>query len=111
MRRVLLVGDSLFADTLKQMLAGNNQIAIVGVCTSPEQLPSCIADGKPDAVLVADAQGDYLCARICIRVRSDLPIIYTTLKDDHLTIFTSRRVKAAQAQLLDAITNLPERSQ
>jgi hypothetical protein len=110
MHRVLVVGDSFFADTLQQMLAGKEEIEIVGACHTLEELPASIAACHPDAVLVADTCEDYLCAGVCLRIQCDLPIIYTTLKDDHLTIFTSRRVKAAQSQLIAAITALPNRS-
>lgn len=108
MRRVLLVGNSLFAATLKQMLACSGEIEIVGVCTAPDQLAACIAAGCPDAVLVAGTIGPDLYADAYLRMRCELPVIYATLADDHLTVFTSRRVKAAQSQLVAAIGALPK---
>jgi len=110
MHRVLLIGDSLFADTLKQLLSCSGEIDIVGVCTAPEQFAACISEGYPDAVLVAGAIEPDLYVDAYLRMRCELPIIYTTLTDDHLTVFTSRRVKAAQSQLLAAITALPGQS-
>ena len=108
MRRVLLVGDSLFADTLKHMLACSGEIEVVGVCTAPDELAASIAAGSPDALLVAGAVEPDLYAEAYLRC--ELPIIYAALTDDHLTVFTSRRVKAAQCQLLAAIGALPQRS-
>jgi hypothetical protein len=110
MHRVLIVGNSLFAETLLQMLAGGDQVQVIGLVATLEQVPLSIAAEHPDAVIVADSQDKYLCNELCLRVRCDLPIIYTTLKDDYLTIFTSQRVKAAQSQLLAAIATLPIRS-
>ena len=110
MRRVLLVGDSLFADTLQQMLACSGEIEVVGVCTAPDKLAPCIAAGSPDAVLVAGAVEPNLYVDAYLRMRCELPVIYATLSDDHLTVFTSRRVKAAQSQLLAAIGALPKQS-
>ena len=110
MRRVLLVGDSLFADTLQQMLACSGEIEVVGVCTAPDQLAACVAAGSPDAVLVAGAAEPDLYADAYLRLRCELPIIYAALTDDHLTVFTSRRVKAAQCHLLAAISALPKQN-
>ncbi len=110
MHRVVIVGRSLFADTLSQMVAGSNTVVVAGHVASLEDLPMCIAACKPDAILVADSCGEYLSAKACLRIRSELPIIYTTLKDDHITVFTSRRMKAAQSQLFSAIAALPKQS-
>ncbi len=110
MHRVLIVGSSLFADTLQQMLAASEQVQVVGVAVSLDQLAGCIDSSHPDAVLVADTQDKYLCTKVCLRIRSTVPIIYTTLNDEYLTIFTSQRVKAAQPQLLAAIAALPRQT-
>ena len=110
MHRVVIVGHSLFADTLSQMVAGSNAVIVAGHVASFEDLPLCIAACKPDAILVADSCGEYLNAKVCLRIKCELPIIYTTLKDDHITIFTSRRIKAAQSQLFSTIAALPKQS-
>lgn len=111
MHRVLLVGDSLFADTLKQMLAASGQIEVAGVCQRLEDLSESMAACRPDAVVVAATHESALPPWLWLRLGDDAPIIYTTLEDNHLTIFTSRRVKAAQVELLAAITALPNRYQ
>lgn len=110
MHRVVIVGHSLFADTLSQMVAGSNAVIVAGHVASFEDLPLCIAACQPDAILVADACGEYLSAKACLRIKSELPIIYTTLEDDHFTVFTSRRIKAAQSQLFSTIAALPKQS-
>ena len=110
MRRVLLVSDSLFADTLRQTLSNSDAVVIVGYCTAPEQLPASIAASNPDAVLVVGAEQSQGYADAYLRLHCELPIIYTALDDDHMTIFTSRRVKAAQSQLMAALTALPDRT-
>jgi len=110
MHRVLIVGGSLFADTLAQMLSGSVQVEVLEVIGSLEHLASSIERRRPDAIIVADTHDQYLCTNVCLRVRCDIPIIYTTLSDEYLTIFTSQRVKAAQTQLLAAIAALPVQS-
>jgi hypothetical protein len=110
MHRVVIVGHSLFADTLSQMVADSNSVIVAGRVASCENLPLCIAACHPDAILVADSCGEYLSAKTCLRIKSELPIIYTTLKDDYFTVFTSRRIKAAQSQLFSTIAALPEQS-
>ncbi len=108
MPRVLLVGNSLFADTLRQTLLESEGVSIVGLCTAPAQLPAAIAASNPDAVLVVGSEQSQGYAEAYLHLQCELPIIYTTLEDDHLTIFTSRRVKAAQSQLMAALTALPD---
>ena len=110
MHRVIIVGQSLFADILQELFAGSSTVEIVGLVACLDELPFCIDEHAPDAILVADSHGEYLSARTCLRIQSDLPIIYTTLHDDHFTVFTSRRMRAAQSQLLAAIEDLPKRS-
>jgi DNA-binding NarL/FixJ family response regulator len=110
MHRVIIVGQSLFADTLRELFAGSSRVEIVGLVAGIDELPSYIDEHAPDAILVADSHGEYLSAKTCLRIKSDLPIIYTTLNDDHFTVFTSRRVRAAQSQLLSAIVDLPKQS-
>jgi DNA-binding NarL/FixJ family response regulator len=108
MHRVYIVGHSLFADTLLQMLSESGQIEVLGLLDSIDCLPASIDNERPDAVIVADTRDRCLSAQLCLRIRSDIPIIYTTLEDDYLTIFTTRRVKAAQSDLLAAIATLPQ---
>ncbi len=110
MHRVVIVGHSLFADTLSQMVTGSSAAVVAGHVASLEDLPMCIAACQPDAILVADTCGEYLNAKACLRIKSELPIIYTTLKDDHFTVFTSHRIKAAQSQLFSTIAALPKQS-
>jgi hypothetical protein len=110
MHRVVIVGRSLFADTLSQMVADSNAVVVAGHVASLEDLPLCIAACKPDAILVADSCGEYLSAKTYLHSKCELPVIYTTLKDDHFTLFTSQRIKAAQSQLFSAIAALPKQS-
>lgn len=110
MHRVIILGQSLFADILQELFAGSNHVEIVGLVRCLAELRACIDQHAPDAILVADTDDEYLNAPTCLRIKSDLPIIYTTLNDDHFTVFTSRRVRAAQTQLVAAIVDLPKRS-
>jgi DNA-binding NarL/FixJ family response regulator len=52
-RRVCIVGDSLFAETLGQMLAGAPAVEVVGAASTPEAALPVLEMQHPDAVIVA----------------------------------------------------------
>ncbi len=111
MHRIIIVGNSLFAETLSHMFEVADHIEVITVIPRMDDLPVWVATSNPDAVLVADASEEFLDAKTCLRVRCDLPIIYTTLHDSHFTVFSSRRVRGARAELVAAIAALPKQGQ
>jgi len=102
-RQVFTVGDSLFAETLSQMLASSGDVIIVEALTS-------IKTENPDVLIVANTgemrQGilDPLLASY-----PDLPIISADLNQDFMQVITCQRVDARRFDLLAAIAALPKR--
>jgi chemotaxis response regulator CheB len=113
-RRVFIVGDSLFAETLVQTLGiANPAVEMAGSAPTPEAAMPLIKTKRPDAVVVAKASageppsavfGQFLAAY------PDLPIIYADLSANDVQVITSQRVGARSSDLLAAIAELPKRS-
>jgi DNA-binding NarL/FixJ family response regulator len=111
-RRIFIVGDSLFAEGLTQMLANLRSVEVIGSAPTPDvALPSLVAC-LPDAVIVAgedemstSAFGQLLAAY------PDLPVICADLSRDTVQIVTSHRIGTRTSDLLAAIQSLPRRRQ
>ena len=110
-RTVVIVGDSLFAEALSQMLARSDQVSVIGCVPTATAAASLIAADRPDAVIVAEA--DRLGAADCrplLENNLDLPIIRANLNADSVQIITSQRIGTRPADLLTALAELPKRS-
>ena len=111
-RRVLLIGDSLFAEALTQMLA-ETAVDIVGCAPTIETALPLLKTEDPDAVLIANAGADPTLPAAfgeLLAVYPDLPILCADLRANDIRVITSRRVGARRSDLLAAITALPKRS-
>jgi DNA-binding NarL/FixJ family response regulator len=110
-RTVIIVGDSLFAEALSQMLSYSDQVSVVGCAPTPKAAVALIAAQQPDAVIVAETDrvgaGDY---SELLKDDLDLPIIRADLTTDNVQIITSHRIGTRPADLLTAIAELPKRS-
>lgn len=111
-RSVLVIGDSLFADALKQTLA-DNSVAIVGcVATLAAALPLLRAT-CPDAVIIAHAGADSAPPTVLGQILAaypDLPIIYANLNTNVVRVVASHQLGPRSADLLAAIAAIPKRS-
>jgi chemotaxis response regulator CheB len=110
-RRVLVVGDSLFAETLAQTLTQPGSVEMIGSAPTLEAARPLIQARRPDVVIVAEAGerslttfGQFLAAF------PDLPLIRADLSADHVQVITSQPVSAHTSDLLAAIAALPKRS-
>jgi hypothetical protein len=110
-RTVIIVGDSLFAETLSQMLAQSDRVEVAACVPTPEAALPVITTQQPDAVIVAEADrvgtADY---GQLLAIQPDLPIIRADLNADSVQIITSHRIGTRPADLITALTELPERS-
>jgi DNA-binding NarL/FixJ family response regulator len=109
-RRIFIVGDSLFAEGLTQMLSTTRSVEVIGSAPTPEAALFSLAACLPDAVIVAGedemstpAFGQLLAA--C----PDLPLICADLSSDTVQIVTSRRIGTRKSDLLAAVKSLPKR--
>ena len=108
-RRVVIVGKSLFAEALAQMLANYGAaIEIVAITPTVEAVQSQIAVTNLDAVIVTDPI-DTTVLGLLLALYPDLPIISTHPDTDEIQVITSQRVRACSSNLLAAISALPKR--
>ncbi len=109
-RTVIIVGDSVFAAALSQMLAQSARVRVAGCVPTPNAAVALIADCQPDAVIVAEADRDGAADYSqLLKSDLDLPIIRANLNADSVQVITSHRIGIRPADLLTAIAELPKR--
>lgn len=109
--RVFIVGDSLFAETLRRTLAGSGTVTISGVASTVESAMALIGQTEQlDAVIVTGADDRFSAAfGPLFTAYPDLSFIGADLSTDSLILVTVHQIKARTADLLDAISVLPKR--
>jgi chemotaxis response regulator CheB len=111
-RSVFVVGDSLFADALKQTLT-DNSVDIMGSAPTPEAALPLLAACCPDAVILANASAESAPPAVLgqfLAAYPDLPIICANLSANVIRVVASQRVGTHRSDLLAAISALPKRS-
>jgi CheY-like chemotaxis protein len=108
--RIFVVGDSLFADTIVQMLRNGEVVEVLGTASGLEATVTWLETERPDAIIVAGTTEVDTGAIFGPLVAGypDLPIIRTTLNARKIQVTTSRCIRADMPDLLDAITTLPK---
>ena len=108
--RIFIVGDSLFAESLSQMLARSGAVTIIGSASSPEEAMPLLETACPDVVIVADTSDtEQVTFAPLLASHPDLPVIRADLNRDYVQIITSQRVGARRSDLLAVIAALPKR--
>ena len=110
-RRVFVVGDSLFAETLTRMLANQRTVRVVGSAPTAEAAVCVLADCRPDAVIVA-GEGELSTVAFgqVLAAHPDLPVIRADLSMDSVQVITSQRIGTRTSDLLAAVAGLPKRT-
>ncbi len=110
MRRVFIVGDSLFAEGIAQMLASSGAVEVINAAPTLEAALPLLEAEPPDAVIVAGI-GEATIAIFgpILAAYPDLPIIHADLGADNVRVITSQRVGTRSSDLLAAIAALPKR--
>lgn len=110
-RKILIVGDSLFAATLVQMLVGKEDRVITSTAPTAEAALDLLRDDFPDGLLFT-AGGEEIPAIIgpFLTSHPNLPIIFARLDTGNLWILTSKSSRAGTSDLLNTIASLPKRS-
>jgi DNA-binding NarL/FixJ family response regulator len=104
---IFLIGNSLFTETLAQLLAGEAWIQVAGTAVSPDQALACMTTAVPDLVIMAHAgNGPHESLDLLLEHYPDMPLICADLNRDYVQIITSRRVGASRHDLLAAIQDL-----
>ncbi len=110
--RAFIIGSSLFAETLKQLLTNAAAVSVVGHAFNIEESLPFLNTLAIDVLIVANheyesGQGDF------IRLLSDypgLPILYVSLSTNTVQVITSQQVHANLTNLLDILAALPDSS-
>lgn len=109
-RKIFIVGDSLFAEGLTQMLANTRSVEVIGSAPTPDAALPSLGACLPDAVIVAG--GDEMSTPAfgqLLAAYPDLPLICADLSRDNVQIVTSHRIGTRMSDLLAAVNNLPKR--
>lgn len=109
--RVLVIGNSLFAATLTQLLADFPDVQIVAEADSTQTALSLLRCVCPDAVIVA-AYGntsDNTDLVGLVVTHPQLPLIRADLTTNTVQVITSRSISARRADLLAVLNSLPQR--
>jgi ActR/RegA family two-component response regulator len=101
MSKALIIGDSLFAEAVAQLLR-QHHFAITTAATVSEGL-QCVADLSPDLAIVI-GKGEDLC--FLLDSCPDLPVLHVELNADDLRLIRSQRIHPRVEDLLTAIQSL-----
>ncbi len=108
--RVFVVGSSLFAETLAQILGDSRTVTVIGTVPTPEVVLPTFETEYPDAVIVAgSAEVSRSTLGLLLTTYPDLPVIYADPNAEHMHIITSQRVGTRPSDLIAALTKLPKR--
>lgn len=104
--RIFLIGDSLFTETLAQMLTNAVQVQVVGTAVFPALDETAVTQSQPHMIIVAGTGQHQDITTTLLNQFPDIPIIKADLNQDYVQIITSRRVNARRTDLLVAIHEL-----
>ena len=108
--RVFVVGSSLFAETLAQILEDSGTVTVIGNAPTPEAALPTFETENPDAVIVAgSAETSQSTLGLLLTTYPDLPVIYADPNAEHMQVVTSQRVGIRPSDLIAALTKLPKR--
>jgi len=110
-RRVLIVGDTLFAETLAKLLAQDATTLVVGTASSLEEALPAIKTSCVDAVLVAGVERlpESVFSQI-FAANPDISILCTDLDTNDVQVMVKQRISVhTTGDLLAVIATLPKR--
>jgi hypothetical protein len=107
-RRVVIVGDSLFAETLAKILASAESATLAGVASTIEAASPLIEAARADAVIIAGI--GQLPFNDLFAAHPDLPILCANLNTNTIQVITSKCISASAHDLLNTLATLPKRS-
>lgn len=108
-RSVLIVGDSLFAETLNQMLVGSGCVTVIGTAPTVQAALLILALHRPDAVIVAGDADSAIFAQL-LSLQPDIALLCAGLNDNRVQVFSSQYIDASVSNLLATIAALPRRA-
>lgn len=100
------MGDSLFTESLAQLLGEAEKVQVVGTAVLPMVAVMAVAQTQPHIIIITNASQTQDTASNLLTQFPDIPIIHADLNQDYVQIITSRRVSARRSDLLAAIHEL-----
>jgi chemotaxis response regulator CheB len=104
--RVFLIGDSLFTETLAQMLSEAERVCIVGTAVFATLDKTAVTQANPHVIIIADSEQPQDISTTILAHFPDIPIINADLSRDYVQVITSRRVGTRRDDLLTVIRSL-----
>lgn len=109
-RRLFIIGSSLFAESLAQLLSREGGLAVIGTAPTAEAALPTIKTEYPDAVIVAGTiEASQSTLGLLLTAYPDMTVICTDLNSDYMQVITSQRVGAHPSDLMAALAQLPQR--
>ena len=111
-RRIVIAGDTLFAEMLAQLLAQNPGIEVIGVVPGIDACQQFLTQNSPDALIYTgriDQEQDHL-ARL-LSICPDLPVLCADLSNNTVQVILRQHIQVHSSNDLSAaIAALPKRS-
>jgi chemotaxis response regulator CheB len=108
--RVFIVGSSLFAETMVQILRDSGTVTVIGSAPKPEAALPTFETENPDAVIVAGSpETSQSTSGLLLTTFPELPVIYADPNAEHMQVVTSKRVGTHPSDLMAALIKLPKR--
>lgn len=112
LRKVIVVGDSLFAETLIELFSRSENVTVIATAPTPEEALPLLESQNPDAVIVAVADENVTATFAPILIANpNLPIIHTDINTNQVQVITNQSIDAHLSDLMAAIAGLPDRDQ
>ncbi len=113
-RRVLLLCvPSLLSEGLENVLRQVEDVQLIGPWPLDDHVLGRVSEGKPDIVLIAEdettQEGKPSFTAQILEQYPDLPVVRIGWIQHEVRLYTSRRLPAHSADLIEAIHNLPIR--
>jgi DNA-binding NarL/FixJ family response regulator len=109
--RILIVGDTLFAEMLAQLLSQNPGIEVLGSAPDLQSVVPLLASSSPDAVIYAKKpEQDEPIFSSFITNNPDLPVLCTELSKNAVQVVISQNIYVHSSKdLLTVIQTLRKR--
>jgi hypothetical protein len=107
-RRVVIVGNQLFANALRYLLSENDGIDLVDCVSSLQDCVQVMEHQTVDTLIIAESlmPGDYpLCD--LLKNYPDKTIVKAHLETNQLEVITQQHIQARPQELLAMLSSLP----
>lgn len=107
-RRVVIVGNQLFANAIRHLLSENDGIDLIDCVSSLQECVKVMEHQTVDILIIAESPmpGDYpLCD--LLKNHPDKMIVKAHLENNQLEVITQQHIQAQPKDLMAMLTSLP----